>query len=56
MLVGRGGEQNRPCIIHDEMVLNLLLKLDTHKSMGPDGLHPRVLREFVDVVAKPSIL
>mgnify|MGYP001853857989 CR=1 FL=1 len=53
VLEDRDGEQNRPCIIHSEMVLDLLQKLDTHKSMGPDGLHPRMLRELVDVVTKP---
>ena len=52
-LEDRDGEQNRPCIIHHEMILDLLQKLDAHKFMGPDGLHPRVLRELVNVVAKP---
>ena len=27
--------------------------MGTHKSMVPDELHPRVLRELSDVVAKP---
>ncbi|PKU35644.1 rna-directed dna polymerase from mobile element jockey- hypothetical protein [Limosa lapponica baueri] len=28
-------------------------KIDTHKSMGPDGTHPQVLRELADVIVKP---
>ena len=39
-LVDRDGEQNKPCVIHDEIALVLLQKLDAHKSMGLDGLHP----------------
>ncbi|GAB0184555.1 mitochondrial enolase superfamily member 1 [Grus japonensis] len=35
------------------MFSDLLHHLDTHKSMGPDGIHPRVLRELVEVLTKP---
>ena len=52
-LEDREGEQNEAPIIHGEMVSNLLHHLDTHKSMGPDGIHPRVLRELVEVLPKP---
>ncbi|KFV95843.1 hypothetical protein N326_10451, partial [Eurypyga helias] len=30
-----------------------LRNLKVHKSMGPDGIHPCVLKELVDGVAKP---
>ncbi|GAB0175753.1 mitochondrial enolase superfamily member 1 [Grus japonensis] len=35
------------------MISDLLHHLDTHKSMGLDGIHPRVLRELVGVLTKP---
>ncbi|KAK4825429.1 hypothetical protein QYF61_027370 [Mycteria americana] len=39
------------------MVSDLLHHLDTHQSMGLDGIHPRVLRELVEMLTKPlSIL
>ncbi len=36
-----------------DTVRELLLHLDCHKSLGPDGLHTRVLRELVRVIADP---
>ena len=46
-------EQNEDPTIQGEIVSNLLHHLDTHKSMGPDGIHPRVLRELTEVLTKP---
>ncbi|KFO81376.1 Putative 115 kDa protein in type-1 retrotransposable element R1DM, partial [Cuculus canorus] len=40
-------------MIQEEAVRDLLAQLDTHKSMGLDGIHPRVLKEQADVLSKP---
>ena len=34
------------------MITSLLYHLDRHKSMGLDGIHPRVLRELAEELAK----
>ena len=44
--------QNTPPAIQVETVREFLLHLDCHKSMGPDGIHPRVLKELVGVIAE----
>ncbi|CAM2100783.1 unnamed protein product [Caretta caretta] len=45
-----GGDQPS---LEKEVVRDYLEKLDVHKSMGLDALHPRVLKELVDVIAEP---
>ena len=31
----------------------MLLQLDAHKSLGPDGIHPRILKQLADVIVGP---
>ena len=50
-LAALAGEQTKPLTIQEET--DLLLQLVCHKSMGPDEIHPRVLRELAEEIAEP---
>ena len=49
-----GGDQGgkSPPTVRAEQVQDHLIRLDEYKSLGPDGVHPRVLKELAEVVAE----
>ncbi len=47
------GELTKPSTTQEDTVRDLLLQLDRPKSMGPDEIHPRVLRELAEAIAEP---
>ena len=52
VLEDRDEAQKEPPIIQEETVKDLLCHLDTSKTMGPDGIHPRVQRALAEQKGK----
>ncbi|GAB0210014.1 mitochondrial enolase superfamily member 1 [Grus japonensis] len=50
---GRDWENAEPPTVGEDQVRKYLRNLKVHKSMGPDEMHPWVLREQADEVARP---
>jgi len=50
---GRDWENEEPPTVGEDQVQDCLRNLKVHKSMEPDEMHRRVLRQLTDKVAKP---
>ena len=48
-----GITEHEPLTFTVELIEKKLRKLDANKAAGPDGLHPRVLKELASVLASP---
>jgi len=42
-------------IVDTEIVSKQLNQMNVHRSMGPDGIRPRVLKELVNITAQSSM-
>ncbi|GAB0187540.1 mitochondrial enolase superfamily member 1 [Grus japonensis] len=50
---GKGWSKGDVPLMEEDQAREYFNKLVIHKSMGPDGVHPQMLRELSDVIERP---